>query len=466
MSWRDWFTIEGWFFTTAAAQGLRDARRDYPREETYVEVCAQVQPVANSTRFAPVRDEDGRADQPAALRLAPYEFEELKIAEARIDRICEKTERARQHFEAKLNLVQHRIRDLHREALKNRTAHAQKHFADPRPHMPVWLYAVIMIVMGGASLACNAIVFRLIEPGADYQNYGMAIAPSLSLLMLAHFLGVKWRQWPPEQVRRNAALAATIFIIITVASYSLGIMRAAFVEVKGAEVNARAAAAARLNAGDQRAALQRQVEELRAGAGAARDSTFATQNLATAEQALAQKASEEEAAAQQAAHAEQLLGDAHRGLVAPELGHVLLLVAINLLVVVTAGFASYYAHDGDRELERIVRQKRRLRRQLNRWWRRWSYAAERYDRVVKTARERINRLMHEFEAVVGEYRFYNTRKRERYPSFFRPNLSGRVFLVRSFGPEAEPAPIDLRQAFEQVEKELLGPVSPPGERRG
>ena len=28
MSWRDWFSIESWFFTTAAAQGLRDARRE------------------------------------------------------------------------------------------------------------------------------------------------------------------------------------------------------------------------------------------------------------------------------------------------------------------------------------------------------------------------------------------------------------------------------------------------------
>ena len=30
MSWRDWFSIESWFFTTAAAQGLRDGtnRRD------------------------------------------------------------------------------------------------------------------------------------------------------------------------------------------------------------------------------------------------------------------------------------------------------------------------------------------------------------------------------------------------------------------------------------------------------
>ena len=31
MSWRDWFSIESWFFTTAVAQGLRDARHDYPK---------------------------------------------------------------------------------------------------------------------------------------------------------------------------------------------------------------------------------------------------------------------------------------------------------------------------------------------------------------------------------------------------------------------------------------------------
>src|SRR5262249_2671442 len=147
--------------------------------------------------------------------------------------------------------------------------------------------------------------------------------------------------------------------------------------------------------------------------------------------------------------AKEALASARHGLVAPNLRHVLMLFAINMLILITGAFASYYTHDGDRELERIVRQKARLRRDLSRWWRRWSYAAARYDRIVKTARERINRLMHEFEALVGEYRFYNTRKRDKYPTFFRDQLSGRIFLVRSFGPEADPAPMDLRQAFEQ-----------------
>ena len=78
MSWRDWFSIESWFFTTAAAQGLRDARHDYPREDTYVETSALVQPVPNSTRTA--RDTAaGEKPATAVLKLAPYEFEELKI---------------------------------------------------------------------------------------------------------------------------------------------------------------------------------------------------------------------------------------------------------------------------------------------------------------------------------------------------------------------------------------------------
>src|SRR5574341_779440 len=109
MRWREWLSIEGWFFTTAAAQGLRDARRDYPREDTYVEVTALVQPAANSTRLMPDLP-DAKQDKPAVLRLAPYEFEELKIAEARIDRICEVAERARKRYESRLNQVQHRTR--------------------------------------------------------------------------------------------------------------------------------------------------------------------------------------------------------------------------------------------------------------------------------------------------------------------------------------------------------------------
>ena len=89
MSWRDWFSIESWFFTTAAAQGLRDARHDYPREDTYVEATALVQPVINSTRLAPDTSPGTKSAPAVVIKLAPYEYEELKIAESRIDRICE-----------------------------------------------------------------------------------------------------------------------------------------------------------------------------------------------------------------------------------------------------------------------------------------------------------------------------------------------------------------------------------------
>ena len=466
MSWRDWFSIESWFFTTAAAHGLRDARHDYPREDTYVEASAMVQPVTNSTRLAPDTPPGAKASSTVVLKLAPYEFEELKIAESRIDRICEATERARQHYEARLNHVQHRVQDLLREALKNRTVHAAKHFALPHPLMPMWLYVAVMLVMGAAELLFNATAFRLIESGQDYHSYIMAVAPTVSLLMMAHFLGVKWRQWPRDQVWKNAAVAAAIFITITIASYALGIMRAEFVEVRGAEATARAAAEAQLNVADERASLERQAEELRTAARNASKDKLPADDLARVEQALAQKSGEEHELAQSAIKAQEALANARHGLVAPNLRHVLMLFAINMLILMTGAFASYYTHDGDRELERIVHQKTRLRRELSRWWRRWSYAAARYDRIVKTARERINRLMHEFEALVGEYRFYNTRKRDKYPAFFRDQLSGRAFLVRSFGPEADPSPMDLRQAFEQIEKELFAQTPPEPAAQG
>ena len=241
------------------------------REDTYVE--AQRDGAAGDQLHAPRAGCTGGAKAAAlvVLKLAPYEFEELKIAESRIDRICEATERARQHYEARLNHVQHRIQDLLREALKNRTAHAAKHFAQPHPLMPMWLYVAVMLVMGAAELLFNATAFRLIESGQDYQSYIMAVAPTLSLLMMAHFLGVKWRQWPRDQVWKNAAIAAAIFITITLASYALGIMRAEFVEVRGAEASARAATEAQLNAADERASLERQVEELRIAARDAKD---------------------------------------------------------------------------------------------------------------------------------------------------------------------------------------------------
>jgi len=453
MSWRDFLSIESWFFTTAAAQGLRDARHDYPRENTYVEVSTLVQPTPNATRFQvdPDRKSGGSA---IGLKLAPYEFEQLKIAETRIDRICEEAERVRQGFEARLNQIQHHIQELQREALRNRTAHAAKQFASPHSLMAGWLYVIIMILIGGAELLFNATAFRLIESGQDYQSYVMALAPTLSLLMMAHFLGVKWRQWPPDRLWKNLAIATGIFVTIIAASYALGVMRAEYVEVKAAEATARSAADAHLNAGDERVSLERQVEELRDAFATGRDKAAADE-LPRLQERLAQMRAEEQRLGEAAVAARTAVADARRGLATPNVRHVLLLFAINMLILMTGAFASYYSHDGDRELERIVRQKARLRRELNRWWRRWVRAAQRYDRVIKTARERINRIIHEFEALVGEYRFYNTRKRAAYPSYFTTDFSGKVFLIRSFGPETDLTPPSLRDAFERIERELL-----------
>jgi hypothetical protein len=453
MSWRDIFSLDTWFTGTAAAHGVRDAGRDYPREDTFIEVTTQVQPVANSTRFEPWRGEGQAA--PTTLKLAPYEFAELKIAETKVDVICEGVERGRQHFETRLAQIHHHMQELHREGLQVRAAHATKQFGEPHPLMAKWLYVAIMIVMGAAELMFNATAFRLIEAGQDYQSYVMALAPTLSLLMMAHFLGVKWRQWSPQTLWRNLAIAGAIFVTITLAAWALGIMRAEFVEVKAAAASARAAAEALENTQDETASLERQVQELRAAPRTGREREAAREQLAAAEKALAATRAEQGALGDKAVAAKAMLGEARRGLIAPNLKHVWLLFAINMLILMTVAFASYYSHDADYELERIVRHKARLRRELVRAWRKWGVASARYDRIIKAARERINRVIHEFEAVVGEYRWYNTMGRSLYPSYFQTDFSGKPFLVRAFGHETEHAPEELREAFQQVERDLV-----------
>jgi hypothetical protein len=316
---------------------------------------------------------------------------------------------------------------------------------------------MIMIVMGAAELTFNATAFRLIEAGQDYQSYIMALAPTLSLLMMAHFLGVKWRQWAPQTLWRNMMIAVAIFITITVAAWALGIMRAEFVEVKAAEAMARAATDQLQTAQDEKASLERQVEQRQQALRGARASEAARAELSAAEQALAQKSVEEKTLSDRSVAAKEKLGEARRGLVKPNLTHVWLLFAINMLILMTGAFASYYSHDADYDLERIVAQKMRVRRELMRWWKKWGRASARYDRVIKTARERINHIVHAFEAIVGEYRWYNTRERQAYPSYFRTDFSGKPYLVRAFGHETERAPQDLREAFDRIERELVDP---------
>jgi len=453
MSWRDMFSFETWFTGTAATHGMRDAGRDYPREDTFIEVSTLVQPAPDSTRFERWRGE--RQAAPATLKLAPYEFEALKCAEARIDAICERVEGARQHYEVRLRQIHHRMQALQREASQMRSAHAAKQFAQPQPLMAKWLYVVIIVVLGTANLLFNVSAFRLIEAGQDTHSTIIALAPTLSLLMMAHFLGLKWRQWSPQTLWRNLAIAAAIFVTITLAAWVVGIMHAELVEVKAVEAGSRAAAEALQNAHDEAASLERQIQQLRSVPRTGREREAARQQLAAAEKALAAKPAQLSALTDQVAAAKAMLGEARRGLVAPNFRHVWLLFAINLLILITGAFASHYSHDADYQLERIVRQKARRRRELARRWRRWGAVSARYDRIIKTARERINRVMHEFEAVVGEYRWYNTMGRSVYPSYFQADFSGKVFLVRAFGHETEHAPNELREVFQQVERDLV-----------
>ena len=126
---------------------------------------------------------------------------------------------------------------------------------------------------------------------------------------------------------------------------------------------------------------------------------------------------------------------------APNLRHVLMLFAINLLILMTGAFASYYTHDGDRELERIVHQKARLRRELSRWWRRWSYAAARYDRIVKTARGTHQPLDARVRGAGRRVPVLQHAQARQVPARSSAiSCRGGSFLVRSFGPEADPSP--------------------------
>jgi hypothetical protein len=136
------------------------------------------------------------------------------------------------------------------------------------------------------------------------------------------------------------------------------------------------------------------------------------------------------------------------------LAHMFALLAINLLFLSVATVAAYFAHDPDRELERIWGEKKRLRRALERAWKAWSRVAGEYDTRRGHAIEKARTAQKEAQAQVDEYRAHNARWRPGagWPSSFAEPVSDRFFGTRDFGGELDRTPPPLDDILRRIQQ--------------
>src|SRR5947208_8724251 len=93
----------------------------------------------------------------------------------------------------------------------------------------------------------------------------------------------------------------------------------------------------------------------------------------------------------------------------------LALLSINAFVFVTCVGLAFFAHDSDRDLERIAREEKRLWRRVKRNWQKWSNAAVKFNRLVAVLDKRKDLLQDNCLAAIAEYRDHNIRNREDSP---------------------------------------------------
>jgi hypothetical protein len=139
-------------------------------------------------------------------------------------------------------------------------------------------------------------------------------------------------------------------------------------------------------------------------------------------------------------------------------GDVAVLLGVNMLALAAGTAASFYLHDPDVELESLIKQKRQVRRRMNRIWKDWTKQAARLDELQGRLRHRIEYVRDDALARMSEYRDYNMKFRhlanrsEPTPRCFGDSTTNRLFRPRSLSGEIDrpPASVDelLKHAIE------------------
>ena len=127
------------------------------------------------------------------------------------------------------------------------------------------------------------------------------------------------------------------------------------------------------------------------------------------------------------------------------------LAGINALFFLAGVMLSYLAHDANRELERLYRQKLKVREQLRKQWLRYGQAAVKFDKLRGVTLSQISTIRHRTFALFSEYRTYNTLHRTGPPTFQESSDKSRFFEPRNLGSEIDLPPVAVDTFLANVE---------------
>lgn len=146
---------------------------------------------------------------------------------------------------------------------------------------------------------------------------------------------------------------------------------------------------------------------------------------------------------------------------APDHVQTFLFMAMNLLFLGGATLAAYFAHDPDRELERICKHKAKLRKGLDKEWNKWIRTAGKYDTLRGTTLMGIERFRDDACAKIDEYRYGVTRTRTGVDSlpFFQGSVTNRLFKPINMSAELDRTPATLDAAINKIEAGGIEPVT-------
>jgi hypothetical protein len=120
---------------------------------------------------------------------------------------------------------------------------------------------------------------------------------------------------------------------------------------------------------------------------------------------------------------------------------------LSAVLLLTAVFASYFAHDSDCELEHLCSRRRVLASRIRRTWSRWNTLSGKYDRIRAVILEMIRRLHAETRALLDEYRRGDsaTRAGGQVPTYFGEPIPDDVFrpIDTELTTELDPAPAPI-----------------------
>jgi hypothetical protein len=124
----------------------------------------------------------------------------------------------------------------------------------------------------------------------------------------------------------------------------------------------------------------------------------------------------------------------------------LMLFAINMVIYAAGIVGSYFNHDRDRDLERIVSHKVRLRREFDGIWRRFLRHAAKFDELRGVVAGKIERVRRRTQQRIAEYRDYFHRfsgEGGAAPDFLRNEIGQYMFQPRNLLAEMDPTSVSI-----------------------